>query len=160
MAVIRVETEIAASPERCFDLARDVNAHAATTTHSKERIIDAPESGLLELGDEVEFGASHFGMKQRLRSKIVEYERPRRFVDEMQRGAFKRLRHVHEFESTENGTRMVDTMDFASPFGFLGALVDKVFLAAYLRKLLIARNFELKRLAEDLHYKFGAQEPP
>lgn len=148
MPVIRVETNIAASPEICFDLARDVNAHASSTKSSKERIISAPASGMLELGDEVEFEATHFGIKQGLRSKIVEYERPRRFVDEMQSGAFKRLRHVHEFEPTRNGTRMVDTMDFASPFGFIGALADRLFVAGYLRRFLIARNSELAKLAE------------
>lgn len=148
MAIIRTETFIAATPEVCFDLARDVNAHASSTAQSKERIIDAPASGLLELGDEVEFEAVHFGIKQRLRSKIVEFKRPLRFVDEMQRGAFKRLRHTHEFEAIESGTKMVDIMDFASPFGFLGAMADRLFVASYLRGFLVRRNEELKAMAE------------
>lgn len=101
MPIVRVETEIAASLEECFDRARDVNLHTDSTTGSKERIVDAPPSGMLELGDEVEFEAVHFGIRQRLRSKIVEYDRPNRFVDEMQRGAFKRLRHTHEFTATK-----------------------------------------------------------
>jgi len=148
MPIIRVETHIAAAPERCFDLARDVHAHATSTKSSRERVVYAPESGMLELGDEVEFEAVHFGIKQRLRSKIIEYDRPHRFVDEMQRGAFKRLRHTHEFVQNAEGTTMLDTMDFASPLGILGAIADTLFLTAYLRRFLVARNSELKKLAE------------
>ncbi|MDQ2986326.1 MAG: SRPBCC family protein [Armatimonadota bacterium] len=148
MAIIRTETFIAAQPEVCFDLARDVNAHASSTAQSKERIIDAPASGMLELGDEVEFEAVHFGIKQKLRSKIVEYNRPHRFVDEMQKGAFRRLSHVHEFEAVESGTRMIDVMDFASPLGFLGAIADRLFVASYLRRFVFQRNKELKAMAE------------
>ncbi len=148
MPIVRVETAIAASPEECFDRARDVNLHAASTAGSKERIVDAPASGMLELGDEVEFEAVHFGIRQRLRSKIVEFDRPRIFVDEMQRGAFKRLRHTHEFARTERGTLMIDELDFASPFGLLGAIADKLFLAGYMRRFMLAKNAELKRLIE------------
>jgi len=148
MPVIQVETYIGASADVCFDLARNVHAHVSSAERSKERVVSAPESGLLELGDEVVFEAVHFGVKQRLRSKVVEYDRPRLFVDEMQSGAFKVLRHVHEFEQVGAGTKMVDRMTFESPFGFLGAVLDRLFLAGYLRRFLIARNSVLKSLAE------------
>jgi ligand-binding SRPBCC domain-containing protein len=146
--LIRTEIEIAAPPEVCFDLARDMNAHAASTASTKERIVECPPGGLLELGDEVEFEAVHFGIKQRLRSKIVEYDRPHRFIDEMQRGAFKRLRHTHEFQPKTGGTLMVDVLDFASPLGPFGVIVDRLFIGRYMRTFLIARNEELKKMAE------------
>jgi ligand-binding SRPBCC domain-containing protein len=145
---VRTEICIDAPLERVFDLARDVRIHAATTASTGERVVEAPESGLLQLGDEVEFEAVHFGVRQRLRSRIVEYDRPHRFVDEMQRGAFRRLRHIHRFEERGGATHMVDELDFASPFGLLGALVDRLFLAQYMRRFLMRRNLELKRLAE------------
>ncbi len=91
---------------------------------------------MLELGDEVEFEARHLGVTQRLRSKVVEYERPTRFVDEMQKGAFARMRHTHEFQPTASGTRMIDTLDFVAPFGPLGALGALIFLGAYMRRFL------------------------
>jgi ligand-binding SRPBCC domain-containing protein len=147
--LLRTEIDIAAPPEVCFDLARDMNAHAASTAGTKERIIECPESGMLELGDEVEFEATHFGIRQRLRSKIVEFDRPRRFADQMQKGAFARMKHTHEFEETTSGTRMIDTLDFASPLGTLGAIADLLFIKGYMRKFLISRNEELKAMAED-----------
>jgi ligand-binding SRPBCC domain-containing protein len=145
---IKVETNIEAPPGLCFDLARHVNAHAFSTAHTRERIVDAPPTGLLQLGDEVEFEAVHFGIKQRLKSKIVEYDRPKRFVDEMQKGAFKRLRHTHEFQETPGGTLMIDTLDFASPFGALGAIADRLFLRRYMQRFLKRRSQALKRMAE------------
>ncbi|MGI8924672.1 MAG: SRPBCC family protein [Fimbriimonadales bacterium] len=148
MPVIHVETFIDASPEVCFDLARNVHAHVSSAERSKEKVVSAPESGLLELGDEVVFEAVHFGVKQRLRSRVVEYDRPRRFVDEMQQGAFKMLRHVHDFEELGAGTKMVDQMTFESPFGLFGAAIDRLFLAGYLSRFLVARNSALKSMAE------------
>ena len=43
---------------------------------------------------------------------------------------------------------MIDTFTFASPLGPLGALVDRVFLAGYMRRFLLSRARELKRMAE------------
>ena len=148
MPIVKTQIHIEAPPECCFDLARDVNAHALSTAYSRERVVYAPPGGLLQLGDEVEFEATHFGIKQRFRSKIVEYERPTRFVDEMQKGAFQRMRHLHEFREAEGGTLMIDTLDFASPLGPLGALVDRLVLTGYMKGFLESRNQHLREMAE------------
>ena len=43
---------------------------------------------------------------------------------------------------------MLDTFTFASPLGPLGAIVDRLFLTGYMRRFLLARAGELKRMAE------------
>lgn len=63
-------------------------------------------------------------------------------------GAFKRMQHDHEFVAQPPGTLMVDRFGFASPFGIIGRLIDKVFLEAYMRRFLIFRNQVLKDMAE------------
>src|SRR5580658_6841360 len=93
MTTIIVETRIAAPIEVCFDLARDVDAHLQTSSSTNERAVGGKTSGLLELGDVVTFEAVHFGIRQRLTSRVVELEHPRRFVDEMVEGTFASLRH-------------------------------------------------------------------
>jgi ligand-binding SRPBCC domain-containing protein len=75
-------------------------------------------------------------------------ERPRVFVDEMQRGAFKSMTHTHEFEEIGGMTRMTDTLHFEAPLGLLGRLAERVVLEDYMRKFLIDRNRELKMMAE------------
>ena len=67
----------------------------------------------------------------------------------MQQGAFKRLRHVHEFQPVEAGTMLVDTLDFQSPLGPIGWAMDTLFLKHYLRRFILSRNLALKKLIEE-----------
>jgi ligand-binding SRPBCC domain-containing protein len=105
-------------------------------------------TGLLGAGDQVTWEATHFGIRQRLTSRITEFDPPNRFVDEMVRGAFARFRHEHQFLAVEGGTEMVDIFDYASPLGLLGRLADGLFLRRYMAALLRERNAYLKRAAE------------
>jgi len=148
MPVIRIETRIAATPERCFDLARDVDLHQRSAAASSERAIAGVTSGKMGLGDTVTWRATHFGVPLRLSSRITEFDPPRRFVDEMVEGPLRRLRHVHAFEAIPGGTLMVDVFDYASPLGILGAVADALVLRRYLQHFLERRNAFLKRVAE------------
>ena len=76
------------------------------------------------------------------------FEAPNRFVDEQFHGPFRSFRHEHRFESVLGGTRMLDDWHHEAPFGLLGSIVDQLVLGRYLRRLLEARNRELKREAE------------
>lgn len=147
MPTIQLVTEIHAHLERCFDLARDVEVHSRTTDFTQERIVGGITTGLLNEGDTVTFEGVHFGIRQRLTSRIVEMERPHRFVDEMVSGAFQSLRHVHEFSEEDGLTVMTDILVWRSPFGVLGRCAD-LFVGPHLRSFLLRRNRALKRIAE------------
>jgi ligand-binding SRPBCC domain-containing protein len=148
MPVIVLRTRVVAPPARCFDLARDVELHQRSTAASHERAVGGVTTGLLGAGDEVTWEATHFGVRQRLTSRITEFDPPHRFVDEMVRGAFARFRHEHQFLAAEDGTEMVDIFDYTSPLGPLGRLSDRLFLYRYMTRLLRGRNAYLKRAAE------------
>ena len=148
MPVIVLRTRVAAPPSRCFDLARDVDLHERSTAASRERAVAGVTSGLLGPGDEVTWEATHFGVRQRLTSRMTEFDPPHRFVDEMVRGAFRRFRHEHQFRAVEDGTEMVDIFDYTSPLGPLGKLADLLFLRRYMTRSLRDRNAYLKREAE------------
>ena len=105
-------------------------------------------TGLIGLNDEVTWEARHLGLRQRLTVRITAFTRPVHFQDIMVKGAFKRMKHDHEFLEHPNGTLMIDRFEFQSPFGIVGTFIDQVFLAAYMRRFLVARNGVLKRLAE------------
>jgi ligand-binding SRPBCC domain-containing protein len=123
MCTIIIETRIRAPIELCFDLARDVNAHAESAAFTSERVVEPGRTqGLLEIGDLVAFEGRHFGITQRFVARITALDRPYRFVDEMVQGAFKRLRHVHEFEFKGGATIMRDTLEWKAPLGILGSL--------------------------------------
>jgi len=146
--VIRLETLIAAPIETCFDMARDVDLHQRSTAASAEEVVAGVTSGRMELGDEVTWEATHFGVRQRLSSRITAFDRPNRFVDEMVRGAFARFRHTHDFMRQNAGTLMVDVFDYTSPLGVVGRLADFLFLRRYMTRLLQRRNAYLKSAAE------------
>lgn len=148
MTVIEIVTPINASPEICFQLALSVDLHAISTQSTKEKIVDGIRSGVMQLGDSVTFRAKHFGIWQTLTSKVTELNAPHYFCDEMQRGAFKRMRHEHYFDCAESITLMRDVFAFESPLGLLGKLADNLVLKRYLRRFLQERGAVVKHYAE------------
>jgi len=155
MPQIVLETLINAPAETCFDLMRDIRIHTETTAHTNEKAVGGVTDGMIGLGQTVTFEGTHFGFRQRLTVKVVEFERPFLFVDEMVEGKFISFRHIHEFTIQPAGTLMRDTLIWTSPFGILGRLVDKFLLERHLRTLVSGRNARLKEIAE----KPGTQEP-
>ena len=105
-------------------------------------------AGLLELGDEVTWRATHLGIAQRLSTRITVFDRPSHFQDVMLRGAFRGFTHDHYFEASGHETTMRDVFDFQAPLGILGRIAERAFLTSYMRRFLETRNRELKSVAE------------
>jgi len=63
-------------------------------------------------------------------------------------GAFKSMKHDHEFIAQPPGTLMVDRFEFESPFGIFGRIFDQMILCGHMRRFLVRRNQMLKKLAE------------
>ena len=148
MGFLVLKTKIEAPPERCFDLSRDLDLHIESMQSSNERAVAGRTSGLIELDETVTWEGRHFGRTWRMTSRIGEFEPPRRFVDEMVEGPFRRYRHEHEFLPMADGTLLVDRVDFAAPLGPLGKVAEVVFLKRYLTRLLVDRNRLIKARAE------------
>ncbi len=145
MPQIHLETFIAALAEVCFDLCLNVNAHEQA---GHGRVVAGITHGQMTLDDTVTWEATHFFIRQRLTSKIVACARPSLFVDEMQRGAFKRWRHTHHFVAQPHGTLMIDDVDFAAPLGVLGRIANALVLKSYMTHFLTKHNEHFKRMAE------------
>lgn len=148
MPTIILNTKLKADIQTCFDLARNIDFHQQSFVHSNEKAIAGKTSGLIELGESVTWEAKHFGIKQRLTSKITEFNPPNYFVDEMVSGAFKSFKHEHIFKVQGNHILMIDKFHFESPFGVFGKLANVLFLKKYMSSLLIKRNNFLKLAVE------------
>ena len=144
MPGLRIQTEIGAPPERCFDLSRSIDLHVKSMAASGERAVAGVTSGLIGLGQEVSWEARHFGRTWHMTSRITEFDRPRWFVDEMVRGPFSRFHHEHCFEPSGEGTLMTDLVEFEMPGWFIVNTVATV----YLRHLLGTRNALIRTEAE------------
>lgn len=150
--MIEVTTEITihAPIERCFDYARDIDVHTQTVwKHTRERAIAGVTTGRIEAGDTVTFQATHFGVRQKLKSRIMQFERPFLFVDQMEKGAFKSMRHEHHFSVIgDQMTCMRDTLRFEAPLGLLGWATERLVLKRYMQAFLESRNRKLKAMIE------------
>lgn len=153
MPTIEQHFEIAAPVDRVFDLSRSVELHVASTFRSGERVVAGVSSGLLSLGDEVTWSARHFGVRQRLTSRITGFDRPNHFRDSMVSGAFASFDHDHFFSEGPAGCLVRDCFAFRSPLGFLGAAANALFLTRYMRRFLAERNAIVKRVAESTEWK-------
>ena len=148
MPVIDITTQISAPIQRVFDLSRSVDLHAASTAQTGEHAVAGVTSGLMSLGQEVTWRARHFGIWQRLTSRITVFDPPTHFRDSLVRGAFRRFDHDHFFSQSGEVTTMRDVCDFQSPLGFLGRIADYLVLTHYLSHFLTTRNATIKKAAE------------
>ena len=148
MIYIELVTRVAAPIERCFDLARSIDLHMASTNWTGERAIAGITSGLIGSEQEVTWKGRHFAVLITHTSRITAYDRPRYFQDCMVRGSFRSFCHDHFFEGSDGATLMRDVMQFAAPFGALGSLVESLVLKRHMLGLLARRNQHIRRVAE------------
>ena len=148
MSRIYLNTVINADIHYVFDLARNIDLHQQSTSKTNEKAIAGRTSGLIEENETVTWKAKHLGVYQTLTTKIISMQKPVQFIDVMQKGAFKSMRHRHIFQSVNGKTLMTDIFEFESPLGIVGKLFNAIFLTGYLRNFLIERNEMIKSLAE------------
>ena len=153
MPIIKLETKIKAQINIVFDLSRSIDLHKISTKQTNEEAIAGVTSGLIGENESVTWRAKHFGIYQTLTSKITEFKMPEYFVDEMEKGIFKRFKHEHIFKEVEGITIMIDVFDYESPLGILGKIADKLFLEKYMKILLEKRNEIIKEFAESQKWK-------
>jgi ligand-binding SRPBCC domain-containing protein len=151
MVTLNEVTLIRAPIERCFDLARSVEAHLAGNVHWGEAAIAAGgvTSGLIGLGQRVTWRAKHFAVWHTLTSEITAMDRPAYFQDTMIDGPFRSMQHDHVFRTVSPElTEMLDVFRFAAPLPVLGRLVEILVLRRHMQRLLRERNAVLKNIAE------------
>ena len=153
MPRIELQTKIKADRNTVFDLSRSIDLHKISTIQTNEKAIAGKISGLIGMNESVTWRAKHFGIYQNLTSKITDFDRPKYFADEMVKGAFKEFKHEHHFTELNGGTLMTDIFEYQSPFGFLGTIIDMLFLKKYMTDLLIERNRIVKEFSESDKWK-------
>lgn len=153
MPKIELITEINSTLEICFDLSRSIDLHKISTAQTKEEAIAGVTAGLINLNETVTWQATHFGIKQKLTSKITAFDRPNYFIDEQVNGIFKSIIHEHRFEQASGKVIMKDIFEFQSPLGILGKIFNHLVLTTYMTKFLLDRNQIIKEFAETDQWK-------
>lgn len=148
MARFTLERVIRAAPADVFAAAIDPELHLASMARYGETMAKGPEHGTFTEGSTVTWRARHFGVPFHLTSIVFDIAPPHRFRDRQTQGPFAEFHHEHVFEQHPQGTLMRDTIDFRSPFGPIGAVVDRLFMREYLRRLIDERGAVLQASLE------------
>lgn len=153
MPQIHITTFIAAPIERVFDLSRSINLHQVSTASTGEKAIAGVLNGLISLHETVTWQARHLFKTRQFNSRISAMQSPHFFVDEMVKGDFKSFYHEHHFKAAENGTILIDKINFETPYGIFGKIANSLFLTSYLKRFLEKRNEVIKDYAETQKWK-------
>ena len=77
------------------------------------------------------------GIPMRWRTEIEVWEPPYRFVDRQLRGPYRLWRHEHVFAEADDGTSIIDRVEYA-PFG--GVIAQRLAVARDVRKIFAYRH--------------------
>jgi len=87
-----------------------------------------------------------FGVPVTWVTSIEGPEPPYRFVDVQVKGPFKYWRHEHTFRGVDEGTLVLDRVEYELPLGLLGELVHGVLVRKRLERIFDFRTITLERL--------------
>ena len=149
MTTVRCEVRVRAPAGRCFDLARSVDLHVDSSTGISARAVGGRTSGLSGEGDATTWSARFFGVRFAMTTRIENLAPPERFGDRLARGLLRQFAHVYRFEATpDGGCSMSDELTVEAPFGPLGRMMERIYLARRMRGLMRQRLGHIKRVAE------------
>lgn len=148
MPTIHITTFIAAPPEVVFNLSRHIGLHKISQQKHKEEAVSGITNGLIQKGESVTWKAKHLFKTRFLKIRITEMQPFSFFEDVMEEGDFKIFKHQHYFKPVQNGTIVIDKLEFESPYGPIGMLFNKIYFTNYMKNLLQQRNYTIKEYAE------------
>lgn len=148
MPTIHLTTFIAAPIERVFDLNRNLTIYKALMHGRKEKFSSGAASSLMGHGETITFHAKHFGKTRLVTTRVTTLQKNSSFVQEQVKGDLLHYKHEQHFKPVENGTIMIDMIDFAGPRDVIGKIMAKLYLKTYLERFLNKRNSLIQQYAE------------
>jgi|688.fasta_scaffold17138_4 ligand-binding SRPBCC domain-containing protein len=125
--------------------ARPENLDALTPAFLKFRTL-TPAPIKMHPGALIEHEIRMLGLPMRWRSRILEFDPPRRFVDFQESGPYALWHHTHRFEALDaQHTRVVDEVRYRMPLGPLGSIAHALFTRAMLTRIFAFRQVELEK---------------
>ena len=148
MPTIHLTTFIAAPVERVFDLSRNLAIYKALIQGRKEKLSSGAASNLMTHGETLTFQAKHFGKTRLVTTRVMDLKKPSALVQEQVKGDLLHFKHEHHFKAVENGTILIDLINFAGPRDFIGKVIGKLYLKRYFEAYLNKRNSLIRQYAE------------
>lgn len=153
MPTIHLTSHVNAPVERVFQLSRSTSLHKAVARGYKKGRVDGGTEGILETGDKITFSLPFLGRQRVLVSRIERMEAPTMFVSSQVKGPFRAIRHEHHFMPIQNGTLLIDLLEYEPGYGPAGKMADRYLIRPFLKKYLDAKNRVIKQYAESEKWK-------
>jgi ligand-binding SRPBCC domain-containing protein len=118
-----------------FAFFADARNLEAITPSSLRFSITSPMPVEMRAGARIDYSLALFGVPLRWRTLITLWQPEERFIDEQEAGPYAIWRHLHEFEPHGSSTRMRDVVDYALPFGPLGAVAHELWVRRTLKHI-------------------------
>jgi ligand-binding SRPBCC domain-containing protein len=127
------------------------NLNALTPPDMNFEILAGSDAQMYE-GQLIEYRVEFVrGIRSRWLTEISHVRECEYFVDEQRMGPYQFWYHEHSFAGTSLGTCMTDRVSYAVPLGFLGDILDRVWIAERLRYIF---DYRRKRIIQ----LFGGEE--
>jgi ligand-binding SRPBCC domain-containing protein len=148
MANIHLTTFIAAPVERVFDLSRHIAIYKNLFQSRKEQFSSGAGGNLLNLNETISILGKIAGKTRLTMLKITGINKPESFTEEQVKGDLIEFKHQHHFKSVQNGTIIIDMIEYGLPKDFIGKIAGKFYLSSYLEELVNKRNELIRSYAE------------
>lgn len=89
----------------------------------------------MQVGTRIEYHLRLVGVPIQWTTRIEDYAPPHRFVDSQLCGPYQHWVHLHTFSADADGTLMRDVVDYDIPYGMIGTLAQKLFVARMLERI-------------------------
>ena len=87
-----------------------------------------------------------FGIKLNWMTEITHVKEHEYFVDDQRFGPFAMWHHQHHFKEIAGGVHMIDIVDYAIPYSFIGQIANHVLVKKELKKMFDYRKLKIEEL--------------
>jgi hypothetical protein len=100
-------------------------------------------------GAQIEYRLRVRGIPIHWMTEIERWDPPHEFIDVQKKGPYSLWRHTHRFRAEKGGTVIMDKVEYALPFGWLGRLVHRLQVSRDLAKIFDYRAERVQALLRD-----------
>ncbi len=87
-----------------------------------------------------------FGIKLNWMTEISQVKEHDYFVDDQRFGPFALWHHQHHFKEIPGGVNMIDMVDYAIPYSFIGRIANSILVKKELKKMFDYRTAKIEEL--------------
>lgn len=153
MPKIHVTTFINAPIERVFNLSRSLTLSKMAFKSAKEQLLSSSAANMVGAGETITLRAKHLGKTREITARVTDFTLPDGYTEEQIKGDLKSFRHEYHFKKVENGTIMIDLVEYDGPRDLAGSIAGKFFLKSYFENNVKKKNDLIRQYAESEKWK-------